>query len=68
MKPSRPEVVSGLSVGGQRGDDPRGEPRALTSLPVAKPGWTSTPVISTIASSAVNVSSWSSPSVEPSIV
>ena len=41
---------------------------ALTSLPVAKPGWTSTPVMRTIASSAENVSSWSSPSSEPSIV
>ena len=34
---------------------------ALTSLPVAKPGWTSTPWIVTIASAPVNVSSCSSP-------
>ena len=41
---------------------------ALTSLPVACPGWTSTPTIRIRTSTAENVSSWSSPSVDPSSV
>ncbi len=41
---------------------------ALTRMPVAKPGWTSTPVTVIVASSAEKVSSWISPADEPSIV
>ena len=69
MKPSRPEVVSGERLSSGSSATIRAARRvALTSLPVAKPGWTSTPSMSMIASAPVKVSSWSSPRVEPSIV
>jgi hypothetical protein len=41
---------------------------ALTRMSFAKPGWTSTPVTVIVASTAENVSSWISPTVEPSSV
>lgn len=69
MKPSRPEVVSGVSRSEGRAARIRAAIRAaLTSLPVAKPGWTSWPVTVIVALAAVKVSSCSSPRVEPSTV
>ena len=69
MKPSRPDVVSGVSRSdGSSATISAATRSAETSLPVAWPGWTSMPVTVTIASSAENVSSSSPPSPEPSIV
>ena len=61
MKPSRPEVVSGVRSPGRAARMRPASRMALTSLPVAKPGWTSTPWTVTIASAALKVSSWTSP-------
>ena len=44
MKPWRPEVASGVSSGGRAASRRPASRAALTSLPVAKPGWTSIPV------------------------
>ena len=69
MKPSRSDVVSGVSR--SCGSAARTRPArraALTSLPVAWPGWTSTPVIVMSADAAVNVSSVNSPASDPSRV
>ena len=68
MKPSRPDVVSGVEVRRKRGQDRPASVEALTSLPVAKPGCTSTPWITRSAPAAVNVSSCNSPADEPSSV
>ena len=48
MKPSRPEVVSGVRrSAGSAATTCAASRAALTSLPFAKPGWTSTPWIVT---------------------
>ena len=68
MKPSRPEVASGVRSDGSAARIRPASVEAFTSLPVAKPGCTSTPWMTRSAPAAVNVSSWSSPTVEPSSV
>ena len=70
MKPSRPEVVSGVRRSdGSAATMSAASRSALTSLPVAWPGWTSTPVDRDHdLLGAENVSSVNSPISEPSIV
>ena len=69
MKPSRPDVVSGVSRSDGSAVRMRAARRpACTSWPVAKPGWTSTPSMRIVTAAAVNVSSCSSPMLEPSSV
>ena len=69
MNPSRSPVVSGVSVSeGSAATICATSLSALTSLPVAWPGWTSIPRTVTTADIALNVSSWSSPISEPSSV
>ena len=68
-EPLAARVVSGVS----RSDGSEASTRpasraALTSLPVAKPGWMSTPWTVNVTSTALNVSSCSSPGCEPSSV
>src|ERR671914_180552 len=69
MKPSRSDVDSGVSRSCGSAASTRPASRAaLTSLPVAIPGWTSTPWIVMSADAALNVSSVNSPASEPSNV
>ncbi len=69
MKPSSPDVVSGVSVSeGSAATIFETSRSALTSFSLAQPGWTSTPRTVMSASSALKVSSWSSPRSEPSSV
>ena len=69
MKPSRPSVVSGVSVSPGSSASSRPASRAaLTSLPIAQPGWMSTPSKTTVTSVPENVSSWISPGWDPSSV
>ena len=68
MKPSRSAVVSGVSSSLAAASPTMREARwiALTSLPVASPGWIDTPVTVTTAKSAEKVSNTISPASAPS--
>ena len=69
MKPSLPEVVSGVSRSvGSAATICAATRRALTSLPVANPGWTPTPLTRSRTSIALKDSSQSSPRLDASMV
>ena len=67
-KPSYPSVLAGTASGGSRELSSWAMRRAFSITSLAVPGWTDTPVISTLAEAALKFSYSMDPAAEPSTV